>query len=164
MAQFLKLVSLVLVVVSACKNETQPDNLSTQQMSSLVFPKGEKISNNNFTGNAWLQNLVAADSLNQTAVGSVTFEPGARTNWHSHPAGQIVLAIEGEGFYQEKGKPKEIIKKGEVVKCPPDIPHWHGAGDKQKFVQIAITGREKGETVWLEAVTDAEYLAPAGRE
>lgn len=163
MRHVIQLFSFVFVVAaSACKSETQPDNISSEQVNGNVFPKGEKITNNNFKGDAWLQNLVTADSLNQTAVGSVTFEPGARTNWHSHPAGQIVLAIDGEGFYQEKGKLQKIIRKGDAVKCPPNIPHWHGASDKERFVQVAITGREKGETVWLETVTDAEYLAPAG--
>lgn len=124
---------------------------------AAIFAKGEKINNANFTGTAWLNSLVNADSLNSNAVGSVTFEPGARTRWHSHPAGQIILALDGVGFYQENGSPKKTVKKGEVVKCPPDVPHWHGASPDAHFVQIAITGREKGETVWLEPVTDEEY-------
>lgn len=89
--------------------------------------------------------------------GSVIFEPGARTKWHSHPAGQIILALNGIGYYQEKGNKKIIIKKGDVVKCPADIPHWHGASPDTKFVQVSITGREKGETKWLEVVSDKEY-------
>ena len=98
-----------------------------------------------------------ADSINQTAVGSVTFEAGARTKWHSHPAGQIILAIDGQGYYQEEGKEKVIVKKGEVMKCPSDVPHWHGASDHSHFVQVAITSRENGETLWLEEVSDEEY-------
>lgn len=98
-----------------------------------------------------------ADSLNQNSVGCVTFEPGARTNWHMHPAGQIILAIDGVGYYQEEGSPKVIVNKGEVIKCPPNIPHWHGASAESEFIQIAITGREKGETIWLHEVTDEEY-------
>lgn len=122
-----------------------------------VFAKGEKITNNNFTGNVWLNTLVTGDSVNQVAVGSVTFEPGARTKWHSHPAGQIILALDGVGYYQEKGGSKKRIHKGEVVKCPPNIPHWHGASKDTAFVQVAITGREKGETQWLHSVADGEY-------
>lgn len=124
-----------------------------------VFPKGEQVTNSNFKGDVWLNSLIHADSLNQNAVGSVTFAPGARTNWHSHPAGQIILALEGEGFYQEEGGPKRVVKKGEVVKCPADKAHWHGAAAHSEFVQVAITGREKGETKWLGEVTDAEYHA-----
>ena len=122
-----------------------------------IFPTGEKITNDNFTGNAWLQPLIAADSDNQNAVGNVTFEPGARSNGHIHPAGQILLVIDGVGYYQEKGQPKKILRKGDAIKCPPNVAHWHGASADQSFTQLAITGREKGETVWLAAVTDEEY-------
>jgi 4-carboxymuconolactone decarboxylase len=125
--------------------------------TEVIFPKGQKIANNNFTGNVWLQELIRADSINQNAVGSVTFEPGARSNWHVHLAGQILIVIDGVGYYQERGSAKKILRKGDVVKCPPNIPHWHGASADSTFVQVAITGREKGETVWLEAVSDEEY-------
>lgn len=136
----------------------QRGQATTKPATEPVFAKGEKITNANFTGTAWLNNLVNADSLNQNAVGSVTFEPGARTRWHSHPAGQIILALDGVGYYWEEGKEKIIIRKGEVVKCPVNVPHWHGASPDTAFVQIAITGREKGETVWLQEVSDEEYL------
>ncbi|MBK5722180.1 cupin domain-containing protein [Dysgonomonas sp. Marseille-P4677] len=138
------------VILLSCCNFNTKNN-------ELIFEKGEKITNSNFTGNAWLMDLISADSLNQNAVGSVTFEPGARTNWHSHPAGQIILAIGGIGYYQEKGKPIETIHKGEVVKCPHNIPHWHGASPDSEFIQVAITGRENGTTVWFDPVTDEEY-------
>jgi len=122
-----------------------------------VFPRGEKITNDNFKGTVYLNSLVAGDSINPTAVGSVTFEAGARTKWHLHPGGQILLAIDGVGYYQEKGKSKQILKKGDVIKCPPNIPHWHGASVDTPFVQVAITNRHLGETVWQQAVTDEEY-------
>jgi quercetin dioxygenase-like cupin family protein len=147
------LLLLCLIVLAACNNKAEMNNSNHE----LVFPKGEKITNDNFTGTAYFQMLIAADSLNPTAVGNVTFEPGARSKWHSHPAGQILLAVDGVGYYQEKGQPKKILRKGDAVKCPPNVPHWHGASADTAFVQIAITGREKGETVWLEAVTDSVY-------
>lgn len=153
------LVAVLIIAFSSCNNKRNESKepVSSQHQCQPVFEKGEKINNQNFTGNAWLNNLIAPDSLNQNAVGCVTFEPGARTNWHSHPAGQIILALDGVGYYQEKGKPIEIIRKGEVVKCPHNIPHWHGASPDNEFVQVAITGRENGPTVWLEPVTDEEY-------
>ncbi|MBW4360669.1 cupin domain-containing protein [Flavobacterium taihuense] len=123
----------------------------------LIFPKGDKVTNANFSGNVWLNNLVQADSINQNAVGNVTFEAGARTKWHSHPSGQIILVLEGIGYYQEKGNQKIVVRKGDVVKCPANIPHWHGASNDSNFIQIAITGREKGETIWFDLVTDQEY-------
>ena len=133
-------------------------NNTDETTDTPLFPKGAKITNDNFTGTAWLTSLVTADSINYNAVGSVTFAPGARTNWHLHPAGQIILATGGVGYYQENGRSKRILKKGDVVKCPPNTPHWHGASPDQEFVQIAITGRESGPTEWLEAVTEEAYL------
>jgi len=158
----MKLKSIVLfflfgTTAISCQQSSVKDQAIQPNSHEPIFAKGERITNDNFTGTAWLNNLVSADSVNQNAVGSVTFEPGARTKWHSHPAGQIILALEGVGYYQEEGKKKVIIRKGEVVKCPIDVPHWHGASADTAFVQIAITGREKGETVWLHEVTNEEY-------
>lgn len=144
---------LCLIVLAACYNKAEMNNSNHE----LVFPKGEKITNDNFTGTAYLQMLISADSLNPTAVGNVTFEPGARSKWHSHPAGQILLAINGVGYYQEKGQPKKILRKGDAVKCPPNVPHWHGASPDTAFVQLAITSNHNGATIWMDAVTDSVY-------
>jgi quercetin dioxygenase-like cupin family protein len=143
-----------MMVIAGCNKKTGTSNEETE----LVFEKGEKNTTANFNGEVWLNTLVEGDSLNQNSVGSVTFKPGARTKWHSHPAGQIILAISGEGYYQEKGSAKKILKKGDVVKCPPNLEHWHGASSDQKFIQVAITGREKGPTKWQQEVSDDEYL------
>ncbi len=132
---------------------TLPDN--------LIFSRGEKITNNNFIGTAHLYQMIMPDSLNQTMVGCVTFEPGARSNWHRHPAGQILVIVDGTGYYQEQGSPKRIIKKGESIKCPPNIPHWHGASKNEQLIQIAITNNQNGPTVWLQPVTEEEYNSPS---
>lgn len=150
---------VILLVVGAlfsC-NQKQTNNAIAQQ--SLVFPKGELIENNNFTGNAYLSMMVYADSINKNSVGNVTFESGARTNWHLHPNGQIILAIDGKGYYQEKGSSKKILQKGDVVKCPANIPHWHGATEDSEFIQVAITSRVNGPTEWFEKVTEEIYFA-----
>ena len=157
-----KMIALVLTVVAStlisCSNRDDQDKNSVgNEPNDLIFPKGEKITNNNFVGNAWLTGLVSGDST-YSAVGSVTFEPGARTNWHQHPAVQIILATGGVGYYQEKGSSKRILQKGDVVKCPPNIPHWHWASPDQEFIQIAITGRQNGPNEWLQPVTEEEYL------
>ena len=130
----------------------------TTQNNTSLFPKGEKLSNEWFTGNAFLQPLLAKDKNNEFALGSVTFEPGARTNWHTHPRGQVLVVTEGEGFYQEEGKPAQVLKKGDVVNIPENIVHWHGASANSQFVHIAITNY-KGDknVVWLKPVTDEEY-------
>ena len=134
-----------------------PATNSGQQKVDTLFPKGEKITNDNFMGTAWLQPLITGDSLNPTSVGNVTFEPGARTKWHLHPGGQILLVTGGVGYYQEKGSPKRILRKGDVVKCPPNVPHWHGASPNEEFIQVAITSAAKGATMWLQPVTNEEY-------
>ncbi|UZR98979.1 cupin domain-containing protein [Chondrinema litorale] len=151
-------ISLMGMLLINCQEETvSGQNTGSKNNQEIIFPKGDKIANNNFVGSAWLTMLINADSLNQNSVGSVTFEPGARTNWHSHPIGQIILALDGEGYYQEKGSAKRIIKKGDAIKCPPNTPHWHGASPSSQFIQIAITSRQGGATQWLNAVTDEEY-------
>jgi 4-carboxymuconolactone decarboxylase len=137
--------------------DTADINLTEEKSPTNIFPKGDLATNGNFHGSAWVHSLVEGDSLNANAVGSVTFEPGARTKWHLHPSGQIILALEGEGYYQEKGSSKIVLKKGDVVKCPPNVPHWHGASKNSQFIQVAITSRNQGGTKWLEAVTEEQY-------
>jgi len=123
-----------------------------------IFPKGEQLPKDWFRGNAFLTPLIAKDKNNDFSAGSVTFEPGARTNWHTHPKGQTLLVIEGNGFYQEKGKPARPIKKGDVVNIPEDVEHWHGASASATLIHIAITNY-KGDVqvTWLQPVTDEEY-------
>ncbi len=150
-------IAAVMAISSCRQSENRKENSAVNRQVEPLFPKGERITGDNFTGTAWLNNLVQADSINQNAVGGVSFEPGARTKWHIHPAGQIILALSGEGYYQEKGSPRRILRKGDVIKCPPNVPHWHGASTDTGFVQVAITGRQNGPTVWLETVTEKEY-------
>lgn len=152
------ILSLIALISVSCKQQNKSEQvLQSETQEPAVFAKGKPVTNDNFTGEVWLENLIQADSLNQNSVGSVTFEPGARSKWHSHPAGQILLVISGVGYYQEKGQPKKILRKGDAIKCPAGIAHWHGASSGSQFVQVAVTGREKGETIWLAAVTDKEY-------
>jgi len=155
---FLYSVLMGLTAISCQQRKDTAASMEGDVPRQQVFDKGSKITNDNFTGTVWLQMLVDADSINQNSVGSVTFEPGARTNWHSHPNGQIILALSGKGFYQEEGSPKRILKKGDAVKCPPNTPHWHGANTDEEFVQVAITSRIDGPTQWLDKVTDDTYL------
>ncbi|MFC4478804.1 cupin domain-containing protein [Flavobacterium chungangensis] len=126
--------------------------------STEIFPKGEPLSKDWFTGNAFLKPLIARDKNNEFSAGSVTFEPGARTNWHTHPKGQVLLVIEGHGLYQEKGKPAQIIQKGDVVNIPENVEHWHGASATTTMVHVAITNfKEDTQVTWLNPVTDEEY-------
>lgn len=124
-----------------------------------IFSKGIKLPDSpNFTGEAWLETFVSkADSMDCT-VGNVTFAPGVRNSWHSHPGGQILLCTSGEGRYQEKGKSVQVLRPGDVVKIAPNVEHWHGAAPDSEFTHIAIgTQQSKGGAVWLAPVTDKEY-------
>lgn len=146
----------LLAAISGCKEKTEKETASTQLAS--IFPKGEKGSPEYFTGTAWNTGLVANDSTYTTLVGNVYFEPGARSNWHTHPAGQILIITDGVGFHQIKGQPKQILHKGDVVRCPPNVEHWHGASPDTGMQQLYIVpNTEKGIVKWLQAVTDEEY-------
>lgn len=126
--------------------------------TSEIFPKGQAVPKEWFVGNAFLNLLLAKDKNNNFSVGSVSFEPKARTNWHTHPKGQVLLVIEGSGYYQEKGKSAQPIKKGNVVNIPEDTEHWHGASAEHKMVHLALTNyKDEIQVTWLKPVTDEEY-------
>lgn len=139
-----------------CKG--QASTKLTNGETNAIFPKGEKGPGENFTGKAWNYGLVANDTTYNTLVGNVYFEPGARSNWHTHPAGQILIITDGVGYHQIKGQPRQTIKKGDVVKCPPNVEHWHGASPDSGLHQLYILpNTEKGIVVWKQPVTDTEY-------
>lgn len=149
--------ALSLVCLSSKSQAQQQHKLPAA--ASSAFPKGVKVTNNNFVGTVWLNYLVETDSIHNVNIGSVTFEPGARTNWHYHKGGQILLVTAGEGLYQEEGKDIETIPQGSVVKCPAGVVHWHGATPHTSMTHIAIgTNTQIGGAVWLKPVTEAQYL------
>jgi quercetin dioxygenase-like cupin family protein len=125
-----------------------------------IFPKGEHAPADWFTGTVFLQMLAQKTESNDYSIASVTFERSARSNWHTHPAGQTLIVIEGKGLYQERGKSIKTINRGETIICNPDIEHWHGASPDSQMTHIAITN-DKGEggVIWLKPVTDEEYKA-----
>jgi len=128
------------------------------ETQNSIFPKGEKAPADYFAGTVWVSMLVPNDSRLNCQVGNVVFEPGARNSWHTHPGGQILIVTDGEGYYQERGKAIQIIRKGDVVNIPPDVEHWHGASPGSGLTHIAVnTNTQKGIVVWLEKVTDEEY-------
>jgi len=124
---------------------------------SPIFPRGAKSPNVHHTGDVWLKELNESDSTFTFSIAVASFAPGAKLNWHFHPGGQILIVTSGSGYYQERGKPKHLVHKGETIKCLPNIEHWHGATADDEFTYIATSPTQKGKTVWLEAVTDAEY-------
>jgi quercetin dioxygenase-like cupin family protein len=146
----LALCSVVLFI--NCTN----DHKSTS--NNLIFPKGELGPEKNFTGKAYNFGLVPSDSTYNTLVGNVYFEAGARSNWHMHPGGQILIITDGEGYHQIDGQPRQTMKKGDVIKCPPGVRHWHGASENSSLSQMyIIPNTEKGIVEWQEPVTDDQY-------
>ncbi|HYW76051.1 MAG TPA: cupin domain-containing protein [Gammaproteobacteria bacterium] len=111
-----------------------------------------------FTGTVRLDPLFAASEPGRVSGASVTFEPGARSAWHTHPLGQALIVTAGCGIVQCEGEPARLIRPGDVVQCPPGEKHWHGAAPNTAMTHIAIQEALDGTAVnWLEKVTDEEY-------
>jgi quercetin dioxygenase-like cupin family protein len=111
-----------------------------------------------FTGNVRIDPLFPANDSAHFSGSYVTFEPGARSAWHMHPTGQHLIVTAGVGRTQAWGGPIEEIKAGDVIWCPPQVKHWHGASPTTAMTHIAITGTIHGKNVeWMEQVTDAQY-------
>jgi quercetin dioxygenase-like cupin family protein len=111
-----------------------------------------------FTGTVRIDPLFQANDSRQTAASTVTFEPSARTAWHTHPVGQTLIVVSGIGRAQQEGGPIEEIKPGDVVWFPPGERHWHGASPPLAMTHIAIQEQLNGSVVnWLEKVSDEEY-------
>src|ERR1700746_1152542 len=113
-----------------------------------------------FTGTVRLDPLFQAPEPARVSGASVTFEPGARTAWHTHPLGQTLIVTAGSGLAQREGGPVEQIRPGDVVWSPPGEKHWHGAAPTTAMTHIAIAEALDGKVVdWLEHVSDAQYGA-----
>src|SRR5688572_23043591 len=142
------------ILASNCSSDTRAESGEEH----LIFPQGQLGPASNFTGKAYNFGLVPNDSMYSTLVGNVYFEAGARSNWHKHPGGQILIITDGEGYHQLEGQPREKMKKGDVIKCPPDVRHWHGATENKSLSQLYIVpNTEKGIVEWQEPVTDDQY-------
>jgi 4-carboxymuconolactone decarboxylase len=115
----------------------------------------------NFAGGVQVEMLFEAVDPSHASGGSVTFEPGARTAWHSHPRGQILIITSGTGRVQRWGDPIEEVRAGDVVRIPADQKHWHGASPRTSMTHLAISEHRDGSVVqWMEQVTDEQYYGP----
>ena len=112
----------------------------------------------NFTGIVHIDAMTAAEPPSRVTTASVSFQPGARTVWHTHPAGQTLIVTAGLGWVQRLGAPVETVGPGDTVFFAAGEKHWHGATDATGMTHIAITEKVDGENVaWLEPVSDAQY-------
>ncbi|AKU50404.1 cupin domain-containing protein [Xanthomonas arboricola pv. juglandis] len=113
-----------------------------------------------FTGKVRIDASFQADAPARVGGATVTFEPGARTAWHTHPLGQTLIVTAGAGRVQEWGKPAQQIRPGDIVWIPPGVKHWHGANATVAMSHIAIAEAQDGSPVtWLEQVSEAQYAA-----
>lgn len=150
---------LLLAILISC-NGDKGQNIQSEPGSSneAIFPKGELGPATNFTGNAYNFGLVSNDSTYNTLVGNVYFEKSARSNWHVHPSGQILIVLDGEGYHQLEGQSRQTMKKGDVIKVPANTRHWHGATENNSLTQMYILPKtQNGIVTWLEPVTDDQY-------
>ena len=127
-----------------------------------IFPAGDRPSkqarNDWFTGTVWQDPIVEAPAPARIRALRVAFEPGARTNWHTHPLGQTLHVTDGVGLVGLRGERPRVIRAGDTVWIPPGEEHWHGASAAVGMVHIAMQEAEDGRVAdWLEAVSDADY-------
>lgn len=150
----LGLTAILLILSSYVKaNEMKNSEIDTIFGQGDANPYGQF-----FTGQTYLKMLSNKDDVWNSSIGNVTFEPGARTNWHKHSGGQILLVLGGEGRYQERGKEIQILHKGDVVRIAPNVEHWHGAAPDQWFAHVSVETNLPNNTVtWLEQVSDMDY-------
>lgn len=112
-----------------------------------------------FTGTAVVDRIFSPNKIRNTSAGFVSFAPGARSAWHTHPAGQTLVVTSGTGWIQEEGGKKREIKAGDVIWTPPGVRHWHGATDSTSMGHYAIQDFKDGDNVlWEEHVSDDQYM------
>jgi quercetin dioxygenase-like cupin family protein len=147
----------------AAANAAEPQ-AQASTVAQAITRAGEQASiagpDEYFTGRVRID-PVWPNNENINASGAlVTFEPGARSAWHTHPAGQRLVVTSGVGLTQEWGKPVQVIRPGDVVWCPPGVKHWHGAAPSTAMTHIAVTATADGKNVnWMEKVSDEQYDA-----
>jgi quercetin dioxygenase-like cupin family protein len=119
----------------------------------------------NFTGTVFQDEVVNATAPSRVRATSVSFSPGARTAWHTHPVGQTLYVLYGTGRVQKAGEPPIVLSPGDTVIIPPDVKHWHGAAPDHLFIHLAISesGEDGAGATWLEKVSETEYHATAVR-
>ena len=152
--------TLIAATLTAAALIGEPANAQEIQ----VFPSGSSPSviadPKNFSGQVVVDLLTPPSVTTPAAAGLVTFAPRARTAWHSHPAGQMLIVTAGKGWVQREGQTRQEIRPGDVVWIPAGIKHWHGATDTNGMSHIAITYIQNGKNAdWMELVTEQEYGA-----
>lgn len=142
-------------------SSVQAQNLPTDNLTRIAADQQKVYTGkvpDNFTGEVKVTHLFSPESPARAASAMVTFQPGARTVWHTHPIGQILTVTEGCGLVQAEGKPAVTMKPGDVIWIPAHVKHWHGASKNSEVTHYVVTEAKDGSAVkWLEPVSDADY-------
>lgn len=154
--------TLLMTTTAMASEPTRPAPGTTTHQSQTVSRAGEQAATPGpaqyFTGNVRVTPLFTAKDSTPVTGAYVTFERGARSAWHTHPAGQHLIVTAGLGWTQALGGPVTEIREGDVVWCPPGVKHWHGASPTTAMTHIALTGTLDGKNVeWMEKVSDDQY-------
>ena len=150
----------IVALASPAILRAQTNAAEKQKMSLIRAGEGTttKGPDQNFTGKATIQALVPVSPPSQISEARITFEPGARSAWHTHPLGQLLIVTAGIGWVQQEGGEKQEIKVGDVVWTPPGVKHWHGATATSSMTHIAVVESLNGKNVnWMEKVSDEQY-------
>ena len=159
---FLKITAattLILPMWRAQAGDSTPKKESQMEIKRAGSQPSQKGPVEWFTGTVRIDPLFQPPAPARAQGASVTFEPGARTAWHTHPLGQTLIVMSGYGWAQSEGGPKQEIRPGDIIWFPPGVRHWHGAAPTTAMTHIAIQEALDGKVVeWMEKVSDEQYL------
>lgn len=140
-------------------NNSFPNQSSSEtymRNDSLIFNRGNEVRSEHYTGKINISTVIIKPEYD---IHHLIFEPGSYNSWHIHPdADQVLLILDGEGFYQEEGKPKRLIKRGDVIDTPANVKHWHGATPDSRLVHLSVTTKTgKSHIEWKDLMKSDEY-------
>lgn len=142
-----------------CVATVQPSKAQTNKVRSNNKAALKNKPESNFTGKVTVKIYTNAQNGLNCSLGSVTFQPRARSNWHAHPGGQILLITEGVAYYQEKGTAKKTVQTGETITCLANVEHWHGASPEGSMTHMTVgPNSDQGSVIWHGKVSDEVYL------
>jgi quercetin dioxygenase-like cupin family protein len=160
------LIQSVLILATACAHAAPPVPATVSAKKTMTIERADsRVSTSgpeaNFTGSVRVTPLFQPTETTRASGAYVSFKPGARSAWHTHPNGQTLVVTEGTGRIQQWGGAVQQINKGDVIWTPPGVKHWHGAAPATAMTHLALQEKLEGAVVeWMEKVSDEDYLAP----
>jgi len=135
---------------------------NTDYKVSSYKDEGFKAPNTHYIGEAWLNSVLQADNETDFNITKATFKANSTLDWHTHSTSQVLIYVDGEGYYQERGKDPVILKAGDVIKCDKETEHWHASTKDSDVTYLAIYGGGQ-PTTWTEVVTQEYYDSVANQ-